>query len=265
MAVTTRSIDKTMELSPAVQAEIITDAELKSSIAAEDLLAKIRWRSLVWLVGAAALAALDVAAGWFYVASYYGYFHLPLEGLGLSAQEIVAQGARSMLLSLAVVPVAFVAGAPNHRLRQSAPAVALYIAVVAYAAMATSFLSPGDLVVQVAAMVTVASTLFSLRRGFGRLPGQRLLLLAVTILAFSALPVATGIFDASQKASATQTSLRLTTQSPVLPGSVASGGAYVYTDYVLLRESETRYWLLRLRDHHVYSIPKTAVIYIRYW
>ncbi|MHB8613490.1 MAG: hypothetical protein ACYDAL_13830 [Candidatus Dormibacteraceae bacterium] len=273
MSTATRTVDKTLVL-PIDETLVLPIADPEgsdplttpnSAAAAVDLLAGVRWGSMVWLAAAAILAGLDIVAGWFYVASYFGYFHLPLEGLGVSAQEIVALGARSVLLPLAVVPVAFVAAAPSRRLRPAALAVAAYVIVLTYVAFATSFLTRADLIVQVAAMLTAAGILFALRRGFGELPAQRLILVAVALLAFSSLPVASGIFDASQKASATQTTLRLVTQNPILPGSVVIGGAYSYSDYVLLRESDSRYWVMRLGDHHVYSIAKSEVLYIRYW
>jgi hypothetical protein len=265
MTITQPTADETLELPIAETAEIGAPTTSNGAVAAVDLLAKVRWRGLAWVATVAVLAGLDVVAGWFYVASYFGYFHLPLEGLGISAQEILAQGARSLLLPLAVVPVAFVASAPSHRLGRASLAVAAYITVLTYVAFATSFFTAVGLIVQLAAMFTAAGILFSLRRGFGELPAQRLVLVGVALLAFSSIPVASGLFDASQKASATQTTLRLTTQSPVLPGSIVTGGAFSYSDYVLLRESDSRYWVMRLGDHHVYSIAKSAVIYIRYW
>lgn len=249
----------------ATQAELSAPARLSTAFAGVDLVANVRWRAITWLAVAALVAGVDVIAGWFYLASYFGHFHVPLEGLGISAQEIVALGARSLLLPLLVVPVAAVAGAPIHRLRRASLAVTAYIMVLTYVAYATSFLTVSDLIAELVAMFMAAVILFSLRRGFGLFPSQRLVLLIVALLAFSALPVATGIFDASQKASATQTTLRLTTADPVLPGAVPTGSAYLYSDYLLLRESDSRYWVMRLGDHHVYSIAKSEVIYIRYW
>jgi hypothetical protein len=54
------------------------------------------------------------------------------------------------------------------------------------------------------------------------------------------------------------------TSSPVLPNAVPATGNYTYTNYILLRENDTRYWLFRIGDHYAYSIAKSEVIYIRY-
>ncbi len=259
------TVDETLELTVAVQQMNRAPATSNGATAVVDLLAKARLGGIGWFAGAAVLVGVDVVAGWFYVASYFGYFHLPLEGLGISAQEVVALGARSLLLPLAVIPVAFVAAGPGRRLRTAFLAVAAFILVLTWVAFATSFLTSTELLVQIAAMFTATGILFAVRRGFGELPAQRLVLIAVALLAFSSLPVASGIFDASQKASATQTTLLFTTQNPLLPGPVATGGAYSYSDYVLLRETDSRYWVMRLHDHHVYSIAKSEVLYIRYW
>jgi hypothetical protein len=265
MSITTPTVDKKLEVPIAAHDELSAPLRLSHSFAGVDLVAKVRWSAITWLAVAAVVAGVDVIAGWFYAASYFGYFHLPLEGLGISAQEIVALGARSLLLPLLVVPVAAVAGAPIHRLRRAALAVGAYIVVLTYLAFATSFLTRALLVVEFLAMLMTVLMLFSLRRGFGVLPAQQLVLVVVALLTFSVLPVAGGIFDASQKASASQTTLRLSMPNPVLPGAVPAGGGYSYSDYVLLRESESRYWVMRLGDHHVYSIAKSEVTNIRYW
>ena len=52
---------------------------------------------------------------------------------------------------------------------------------------------------------------------------------------------------------------------PILPGSVAAGAVFSNSNYyVLLRETDSRYWLLRIDNQATYSIAKTDVLYIRY-
>jgi hypothetical protein len=234
------------------------------SINGPDLLAGLRWTGWHSIAAAAVLVAIDVFAGWSYLASYFGYFHVPVEGLGLSAGDIVAQGARSMLLPLTVVPVAFVAGAPSRKLGQGALAVGGYILFLAYVAFANHLVSPAAVVVQSAASIAIAGLVFALRRGFGGTPLQRLIVAAVALLILTSIPVASATLDAGQKASSKQTTLRIITRDPILPGSVGSGGLFSYSNYVLLRESDSRYWLLRIGDQYAYSIAKTDVLYIRY-
>jgi len=51
----------------------------------------------------------------------------------------------------------------------------------------------------------------------------------------------------------------------VLPNAApATGGQFTYSNYVLLRESDTRYWLFRVGDQYAYAIAKSEVLYIRY-
>ncbi len=235
-----------------------------SSGESRDLLAGLRWTGQRMLAVAAVLIALDVFAGWSYLASYFGYFRVPVEALGLSAGEILAQGARSMLLPLTVIPIAFVAGAPSRKLGLGALAVGGYILFLAYLAFANHFASPPAILAQGAASIAIAGSVFALRRGFGRSPLQRLFLAAVGLLLLTSIPIAHGTLDASQKASAQQSTLRIVTHDPILPDSVAAAGHFSYSNYVLLRESDSRYWLLRIGSHYVYSIAKTDVLYVRY-
>src|SRR2546427_13274300 len=78
------------------------------------------------------------------------------------------------------------------------------------------------------------------------------------------IPIATGTLDASQKAATKTSTLRIFTSGPVLPTAVPSNGLFSNANYVLLRESESRYWLFRIGDQYAYSIAKSDVLYIRY-
>lgn len=232
--------------------------------AREDLLARLRWSSQRVLVVAGVLIALDALAGWLYLTSYFGYFRVPVEALGLSPAEVLAQGARSMLLPLSVIPIAFVAGAPSRKLGPGALAVGGYVLFLAYVAFAGHLVSPFLIPVEGAAAIVSGAIVFLLRRGFGMTLLLRLILVAAGLLLVTSLPVALGILDASQTASAKQSTFRIITHDPVLPGSAVAGGFFSNSNYVLLRETDSRYWLLRIDNHNTYSIAKTDVLYIRY-
>src|SRR5216684_5865813 len=83
-----------------------------------DLLAGLRWGTRELLVAGVVLVVMDVFAGWSYLASYFGYFRIPVEGLGLGLPEVLAQGLRSILLPLTVIVLA--ASAPTRKMRPAA-------------------------------------------------------------------------------------------------------------------------------------------------
>jgi hypothetical protein len=133
-------------------------------------------------VAGVVLLVMDVFAGWSYLASYFGYFRIPVEGLGL-----------------------------------------------------------------------------------GQTQTQRLIVAALGLLLLVSIPIASGTLDASQKAGTKTTTLRIVTNTAILPNAAPSTtGQFTYANYVLLRESETRYWLFRVGDQYAYSIAKSDVLYIRY-
>jgi len=227
-----------------------------------DLLAGLRLGARELIAAAVVLVAVDIFAGWSYLASYFAYFRVPVEGLGLSGPEVLAQGLRTVLLPLTVVFVAAVA--PARRLRAGAIAVGVYLLFLALATLVNHWASAGAVLVQLAASIAAAGIVFGLRLGMGRKPFERLLIGAAGLLLLISIPVASGTLDAGQVASAKTTTLRVVTSGPALPSAVPSGGNYIYTNYVLLRENETRIWLFRIGDHYAYSIAKNAVVYIRY-
>jgi hypothetical protein len=227
-----------------------------------DLLAGLRWGTRELLIAAVVLFAADLFAGWSYLASFFGYFRVPVEGLGLSVPEVLAQGLRSTLLPLTVVVVA--ASAPSRKLRPAAIAVLAYLVFLALVALGNHWASPGSVVVQLAASIAIAGVVFGLRLGWGRSQAQRLVIGAVALLLLMSIPIATGTLDASQKAATKQSTLRIVTNTPILPNAAPSTGLFSYSNYVLLRESDTRYWLFRIGDLYAYSIAKSDVLYIRY-
>jgi hypothetical protein len=228
-----------------------------------DLLAGLRWGTRELLVATALLVAMDVFAGWSYLASYFGYFRVPVEGLELSFPEVLAQGLRTILLPLTVIVLA--SSAPSRKLRAAAIAVGGYLVFLAVVALGNHWASPGAVAAQLAASLAIAGTVFALRLGFGRTIGQREVIGALGLLLLISIPVATGTLDATQKAATNTSTLRIVTNTPILPSAApATGGQFTYANYVLLRESDTRYWLFRIGDQYAYSIAKTEVLYIRY-
>lgn len=227
-----------------------------------DLLAGLRLGTREVLMGAVALVVIDLFAGWSYLASYFTYFRIPVEGLGLGPTEMLGQGLRTVLLPLTVVAVAAIA--PSRRLRPAAIAIGVYLLFLAAAALANHWASLGAVLVQLAAAIVAAGIVFGMRLGIGGKPSERLMVVAAGLLILISTPVASGTLDAGQAAAAKSTTLRLVTSSPLLPSAVPSGGQFTYTNYVLLRENDSRYWLFRIGDHYAYSIAKSDVLYIRY-
>lgn len=214
------------------------------------------------MAAAAVLVAMDVFAGWSYLASFFGYFRVPVEGLDLSFPEVLAQGLRTILLPLTVIVLA--ASAPTRKLRPAAIAVGGYLLFLALVALGNHWASPGSVAVQLAASIAIAGIVFALRIGFGKTQTQRLVIGALALLLLISIPIATGTLDATQKANTKQTTLRLVTNTPILPSAAPLTGQFTYSNYLLLRESDTRYWLFRIGDQYAYSIAKSQVLYIRY-
>src|SRR5712691_7669438 len=118
-----------------------------------DLLAGLRWGTRELLIAAVVLFAADLFAGWSYLASFFGYFRVPVEGLGLSFPEVLAQGLRSTLLPLSVVVIA--ASAPSRKLRPAAIAVLAYLLFLAIIALGNHWASPGSVAAQLAASIAI--------------------------------------------------------------------------------------------------------------
>ena len=112
------------------------DAPTDPASALPDLLAGLRLGAREWIVVAAVLLAVDAFAGWTYLVSYFAYFRIPSEALGLSVPEVFAQGLRTVLLPLTVVLAAAVA--PGRRLRPAAIGVGVYLLVLLAVAVINS-------------------------------------------------------------------------------------------------------------------------------
>lgn len=227
-----------------------------------DLLAGLRLGLWQWVAAAVVVLVVDVFAGWTYLVSYFAYFRIPSEAVGLTLPEMLGQGLRTVLLPLTVVVVAAIA--PGRRLRQAGIAVAVYLGVLLLVAIANRWASAGAILVQLAAAIAAAGIVFGMRLGVGRKPTERLLIGAAGLLLLLSIPVASGTLDAGQAASSRSTTLRFATSAATLPSAVPAGGTFLYTNYVLLRETDSRYWMFRIGDRYAYSIPKSEVLYIRY-
>ena len=227
-----------------------------------DLLAGLRLGARELAAALAVLVVADLFAGWTYLASYFSYFRIPSEALGLTWPELLGQGLRTVLLPLTVIVVAAVA--PGRRLRAAVIAVGIYLVVLLAVALVNHWGSTGAVLTQLSAALAAAAIVFGMRLGFGAKPFERLLIGAAGLLLLVSIPVASGTLDAAQAAGAKSTTLRLVTVGPTLPSAVPSGGNYTYTNYVLLRENDSRYWVFRIGDRYAYSIAKGEVLYIRY-
>jgi hypothetical protein len=227
-----------------------------------DLLAGLRWGTREVLVAVVALVLVDIFAGWSYLTSYFGYFRVPVEGLGLTMPEVLGQGLRSILLPLTVV--FFAALAPTRHLRQGAMLVGAYLLFLTLAALGNHWASPGSVAAQLAASIAIGGLVFAMRMGFGKTRGQRLVMAALGVLLIISIPIATGTLDATQKASANSSTLRIVTSNPILPNETPSNGLFATSNYILLRESDTRIWIFRIGGSNAYSISKSSILYIRY-
>src|SRR3981081_2054345 len=62
------------------------------------LLAGLRWGAQGLLAPAAVLVAIVLFAGWSYLATYFAYFRVPVESLGVTIPEGLAAALRSLAL-----------------------------------------------------------------------------------------------------------------------------------------------------------------------
>ncbi len=226
-----------------------------------------RWDRALFVMGAL-LVGLCLLEGWLYLRSYYAFFHIPTEGLDVALQEVFFQGAHSLLFPLIVAPVAFLLRVEARRvLLVGVLAVAACAAILAWVAGAFRWYSAMDILVQTAAVFWIGLTVLAVQRGSLRGGAQRRLVLAgAAVLLLVSMPTAFGTIDAGQKATARKTHLVLaSTHELGLPDAIRNGNLVEYRKLVLLRESPSRYWVIRLgRAADVYSVAKNEVVYIRY-
>jgi len=234
------------------------------------------WWSREVILAGTVFAGLCLLEGWLYLRSYYAFFHIPTEGLDVSAQEVLFQGAHSILFPLIVVPVAFFLHLYARRMfLLGVLAVTGCAAVLAFVASALRWYSAMDIMVQTAAVLWIGLAVLAVQRGFGGdSPLQRLLLAGAALLLLVSMPTAFGTIDAGQKATSKKTHFSMvSTHELGLPDATRAGSVdptkpgnlVEYRKFVLLRETGSRYWVMRLgRATDVYSVAKSEVLYIRY-
>ncbi len=226
-----------------------------------------RWTREIGLASVV-LVGLCLLEGWLYLRSYYAFFRIPTEGLDAAPQEILFQGAHSLLFPLIVAPLAFFLRLYARRLfLMGVLAIAGCAALLAWVASAFRWYSAMDIMVQTAAVLWIGLTVLAVQRGFGHnSPQQRLLLAVAALLLLVSMPTAFGTIDAGQKATSRKTHLLLvSTHELGLPDATKAGNLVEYHKLVLLRETSSRYWVMRLgHATDVYSVAKGEVLYIRY-
>src|SRR2546423_2632937 len=205
------------------------DAPADPASALPDLLAGLRLGAREWIVVAAVLLAVDAFAGWTYLVSYFSYFRIPSEALGLSAPEVLAQGLRTVLLPLTVVIVAVLA--PGPRLRPAAIGVGVYLLVLLAVAVINHWASPGAVLVQLVAALAAAGIVFGMRLGLGARPFERLVIGAAGLLLLIPIPVAAGTPGAGPAAGGRLATFRPVTSGPGLPQPPSPRGEYTDHKY----------------------------------
>ncbi len=228
----------------------------------------VSWVSLAAVRIVLLAAAVFFLAGWLYLTAFYSFFRMPIGGLEISPAEILLDGVHSLLFPLAILLPAFFLRVYARRL------LLLFIAMVAGSAALLALLafafhwySATDVIVQTAAVLWIGLAVLAIQQGFGRENRwHRLVLAGAALLLVISIPTAFGIIDAGQQASATKTHFVLVTSQDVgLSGAVTVGNRVEYRNYALLRETPTRYWLMRIGlATDVFSVAKSQVLYVRY-
>jgi hypothetical protein len=157
--------------------------------------------------GGLLIAGLFLLEGWLYVRTYYGAFHIPTEGLEVSPQELMFQGAHSLLFPLIVVPVAFLLRLYVRRMfLLCVVGITACAVILAFVASSFRWYSAMDIIVQTAAVLWIGIAVLAVQRGFGQDdPRQRLILVGAALLLLVSLPTAFGTIDAGQKAKMSRT------------------------------------------------------------
>jgi hypothetical protein len=225
------------------------------------------WSRDVLLVGLV-LVGLFLLEGWLYVRTYFNFFRIPTEGLDITPQELLFQGVHALLFPLIVVPVAlFLRLYARRMFLMTLGVVAGCAAILAYFAYAFHWYPAMDIMVQTAAVLWIGMAVLAIQRGFGQdNVRQRFLLVGAALLLLVSLPTAFGTVDAGAKATVKRSHLLLTSTHELgLPNPTKSGNLIEYRNFVLLRETGSRYWVMTLGlSSDVYSIARSEVLYIRY-
>lgn len=247
---------------PSVDWEQAAAADLEVTVDSPPLSA-FQLSQEVLLVAVAVLVAVLIE-GWLYLIAYYGFFHLPTEGLEIGLPEVVTQGAHTLLFSLVAIPAAYYLR-PYARTSfgVSAAAMAGLALCLALVAWLARWYSVDDVAVQTVAVLWVGLTVLAMLTRFRRGNWMRRILVAAAVLPALLLPYSMGILDASERLAGPRL-LLMSGHDLGLPGAVQQGSLTEYDSYILIRETPTRYWLLRAdRPGEIYSISKSDVT-VRY-
>jgi hypothetical protein len=228
----------------------------------------VSWVSLaavrIVILGTAAF----LLAGWLYVTAFYSFFRMPIEGLEISIPEILFRGLHSLLFPVAVILPAFFLRIYARRLLMVFMAMVAGSAILlALLAMAFRWYSGTDVIVQTAAVLWIGLAVLAIQQGFARDSRfHRLLLAGAALLLLVSLPTAFGMIDAGAQATANGSHFVLVASPTAgLPGGTKSGDNVQYRDFILLRETPNRYWLMRVGlASQVVSVAKSQVLYVQY-
>jgi hypothetical protein len=211
------------------------------------------------LVAVAVVVGLLVE-GWLYVIAYYGFFHLPTEGLDIGIPEVLTQGAHTLIFSLVAIPAAFyLRPYARTNFASSAAAMVGLAGCLALVAWLARWYSVGDMVVQTAAVLWVGLTALAMLTRVRRGTWKARVLVAAAVLPALLIPYGMGTLDARQRLVSPHLVL-VSGHDLGLPGGIQQGTRTEYDGYVLIRETPTRFWLLRAdRPGEIYSISKSDV------
>ena len=238
-----------------------------SASAPEPFAAAIGWGGQAALLGLVAAAVLLLLTGWLYLTTYLGVFGLRIEGVELSPQAILVWGAHSLLFPFAALLVLVRLRGYAGEVRQFALVTAGSAGFLALVAFLFRWYSVLDILVQTVAILWIGLAVYAYQRGFAEQSLiNRMILGGAALLLLFSLPTAFGFSDAGQKVLSTRTGLVVTSAHDLgLPGPTSTGNLVQYRHFVLIRESTSRIWLMRLGlATDVYSVAKSDILWIRY-
>jgi len=227
--------------------------------------ARPMWKRGQVLAAVVVVAVVGLAEGWLYSQSYYGSLGVPTNDLGISPTDMVVQGARC-LLPLTGAGVGYLLAQAGWDQRPVAVGVVLYAGLIAYLAYVERLLTGPEIAVQSASVLVAGTIALGRSHGFGRTATQGLALVAGLLLVLVLLPVVYGGQDAVSFEGTSKTDLRIVSSRDLgIPDATSDGSSYVYSDYLLVRETDSRYWILRVaHPQSVYAISRSDVVSVRY-
>jgi hypothetical protein len=243
-------------------------AQNDAALGIELVATAVSWLSLALVRIVLLAAAVFFLAGWLYITAYFSFFRMPLQGLEVGPAEFLLQGVHSLLFPVAAaLPLFFLRVYARRLLLMFFLMLAGCAAVLAVLALAFRWYSGTDVMVQTAAILFIGLAVVAFQQGFGRDSRlHRLILAGATLLLLISLPTASGIIDAGHQVSINRSDFVLVANPNLgLPGGTKVGESVEYRDFVLLRETPTRYWLMRVgAASKVYSVAKSDVRSVQY-